>query len=133
MGHTDTTTKNHPEHALDIAKQSKNYRISIPRRKFLFQRHIASTIRLKSLTYTLTAIRDSYTPYREDLWYMGPSMEHYRCFKLYIINTNEFFIIVVAKIYPQHFRMLQTSTVKTVQQSTKHLIKTLEISTPGYQ
>ena len=42
----------------------------------------------KALVYEDTKLRTSFAPHAKDAWYIGPAMQHYRCYKFWMPETR---------------------------------------------
>ena len=47
----------------------------------------------------------SWAPHGKEAWYIGPAMEHYRCFQFYIPETKGTRIVAIAKFFSAHCKV----------------------------
>jgi hypothetical protein len=49
--------------------------------------------------------RQTWAPYGQDGWYIGPALEHYRCYTVYITKTKEDRIVETVDFLPKKFTL----------------------------
>ena len=85
----------------------------------------------RALIYNPPSVRASWAPRGEDAWYIGPAMNHYRCFKFFVIDSNAYRISASAKFYPKNCRMPSTSNAQLLQEAAENLIQALQNPHPA--
>ena len=66
--------------------------------------HIAS-LATKLLVHIKPEIRESWTPRATNGWYIGPALRHYRCYRVWILETNAERISDTIAWFPRHVKM----------------------------
>ena len=61
------------------------------------------------------------------VWYIGPSVEYYRCYKVYISNTGAELITDTMELFPENTKIPGMSSTNSVTHASKHLIRALKI------
>ena len=86
----------------------------------------------KSVVYTPTGIRKTWYPYGEDSLYVGPSKEHYCCFKFYMVvkllRSGRKWVIDPFLLV--HLCMPPTNTVLYLQKPSEDLVQALQNKNP---
>ena len=72
------------------------------------------------------AQRKSFGSHSISGWYVGPAMEHYRCYKVYIPSTRNFRISDTVDFFPAKCRLPQPVMLEQVRQAALDLIKVLK-------
>jgi hypothetical protein len=49
--------------------------------------------------------RQTWAPHGQDGWYIGPAMEHYRCYTVYISNTRSKRVLETGEFFPHQFKI----------------------------
>jgi hypothetical protein len=49
--------------------------------------------------------RRTWAPHGQDGWYVGPALEHYRCYRVYITKTRSNRLVETVKKFPQKFTL----------------------------
>jgi hypothetical protein len=49
--------------------------------------------------------RSTWAPHGQDGWYLGPALEHYRCYTVYITKTRGNRIVETVEFYPEKFTL----------------------------
>jgi hypothetical protein len=49
--------------------------------------------------------RKTWAPHGQDGWYIGPALEHYRCYTVYITKTRSSRIVETVEFFPHQFKM----------------------------
>jgi hypothetical protein len=50
--------------------------------------------------------RHTWAPHGQDGWYIGPALEHYRCYTVYITKTRGERIVETVEFFPDNFKLL---------------------------
>ena len=75
--------------------------------------------------------RKSWAPHGKSAWYVGPAMEHYRCYKFYVPETNRLRTAATAKFFPAHCKVPQITTTDAAIEAANDLIKALTKPSPA--
>ncbi len=59
-------------------------------------------------------------------WYIGPAMEHYRCYRIYIPETKGERVCDTVDFFPQNTKLPQLSAEAATLRAAQHLISTLK-------
>ena len=74
--------------------------------------------------------RKSWAPHSVDGYYLGPAMQHYRCFKVFVTKTNAQRICDTVEFFPTKIRMPETSALEQLKNSVDDLIHVLKTPKP---
>ena len=74
--------------------------------------------------------RKSWAPNSVDGFYLGPAMQHYRCFKVFVTKTNGQRISDTVEFYPTKIRMPETSTLEQIKHSVNDVLHVLRNHQP---
>eukprot|EP00804_Cyclotella_cryptica_P019007 CCRYP_006480-RA/>CCRYP_006480-RA protein AED:0.25 eAED:0.14 QI:0/0/0/1/1/1/2/0/936 len=85
----------------------------------------------KALVYIDPTNRTSWGVHAEDAWYIGPAMQHYRCYRFYTPNTRAYRIAQAAQFFPKHCKMPQVDPGDTIRLAAQDLIHALRHPTPN--
>jgi hypothetical protein len=55
----------------------------------------------KIIAYETTGRRRTWAPHGQDGWYIGPALEHYRCYKVHINKTRSNKIVETVEDFPE--------------------------------
>jgi hypothetical protein len=69
--------------------------------------------------------RRTWAPHGQDGWYIGPSLEHYRCYTVYITKTRSNRIVETVEFFPQTFILPFPSSQDLATQATSDLTHAL--------
>jgi hypothetical protein len=83
------------------------------------------------LVHEKPAQRASWAPHGVDGWYVGPVMEHYRCYRAYITSTNAERITDTVEFFPSHCNMPRLSSADTALWAATELIDALQHPAPA--
>jgi len=56
----------------------------------------------KAIIYKVLAVRGSWVSRGTDMWYLGPSKDHYQCNLFYVPKTRAYSISGSGQLFPQH-------------------------------
>jgi len=87
----------------------------------------------KAVIYESPAQRGSWGSRGVDAWYLGPSMDHYRCCHYFVPETRAFRISGSAELFPQHCQVPCLTTREHLQGLTTEVVNTLNQLTPTKQ
>jgi hypothetical protein len=69
--------------------------------------------------------RRSSAPHGQDGWYIGPALEHYRCYRVYITKTRSSRIVGTVEFFPHKFKIPFPSSIELATQAAVDLIHAL--------
>jgi hypothetical protein len=69
--------------------------------------------------------RITWAPHGEDGWYIGPALEHYRCYIVYITETRSNRIVENVEFFPHKFKLPFPSSSELVTQASADLTHAL--------
>jgi hypothetical protein len=76
------------------------------------------------------AQRKYWDPHGLDGWYVGPALEHYRCYTVQIVKTEGLRVKDTVEFFPTDCRMPATSATDNANFAAKELIAALQNPTP---
>ena len=76
----------------------------------------------KSVVYTPLYTITNWAPHGEDAWYLGPEIEQYCCFKLYLVDKNSYRVAGNTRFFPTHCHISSTTNSVELQQVEKDLV-----------
>jgi hypothetical protein len=56
--------------------------------------------------------RRTWAPHGQDGWYIGPALEHYRCYTVYITKTRSTRVVKTVEFFPHQFKLPFPSSSK---------------------
>jgi hypothetical protein len=65
--------------------------------------------------------RRTSAPHGQDGWYIGPALEHYRCYTVYINKTRGEHVVETVDFFPEKFKLPFLSTQEQATQAAKEL------------
>ncbi len=87
----------------------------------------------KAVVYESPAHQGSWGSQGTDVWYMGPSLDHYQCCHYFIPETQAYQILGSAELFPQHCQVPCLTSTEHLQGLTDKMIVMLSAMTPGKQ
>ena len=75
--------------------------------------------------------RGTWSPHGLDGWYVGPAMNHYRCFRIYVPSTGATRTADTVEFFPHHVPLPQTSSHDIIVQAADELIQALQQPHPA--
>ena len=85
----------------------------------------------KSLVHETPTHRKSWVPNVVEVWYMGPVMQYYHCFRCYILPTNDERIAETVEFFPQFVTISSTSSHDATTKVANVLIFAVKHPTPA--
>ena len=61
-----------------------------------------------------------------DGWYLGPAMQHYRCWRTYVIHTQAELIADAVELFPQHTKLLHEPSNERETVAAQQLVHELK-------
>ena len=80
----------------------------------------------KVLIHTKPSVRETWAPHGVDGWYIGPAMEHYRCYRVYAIETQAERIADTLAWFPTKVKMPTASSAEASIAAANDLIHALQ-------
>ncbi len=80
----------------------------------------------KAVIYESSAARGSWGSHGTDAWYLGPSVDHYRCNHYLVPETRAYQISGSAELFPQHCQVPFLSTNDHLHELTSEVVSTLK-------
>jgi hypothetical protein len=84
----------------------------------------------KAIIYNSPDKRSSWGVHGTDAYYVGPALEHYRCYKFFVPETRAYRIAQAAVFYPQHCKMPNVDPGDTIRLAAQDLIHALQNPSP---
>jgi hypothetical protein len=69
--------------------------------------------------------RRTWAPHGQDGWYIGPALEHYRCYTVYINKTRGERIVETVDFFPENFKLTFPSTQELATKAATELTHAL--------
>lgn len=85
----------------------------------------------KVLVHNKPSSRGTWVPHGEEGWYIGPAMEHHRCFTTFIPTTKQARISDTLAWFPTQVKMPLTSTSEIALAAAQDLVKALTHPAPS--
>jgi hypothetical protein len=70
-------------------------------------------------------IRRTWAPHGQDGWYIGPALEHYRCYTVYISKTRSERVVETVDFFPTEVPLIFPSSKELAIQAAKQLTHAL--------
>jgi hypothetical protein len=86
---------------------------------------------LRTIAHEKPSHRSSWAPHGEPGWYVGPALQHYRCYTIFVSKTNAKRICDTVEFFPHAFTMPQTSSADAAQHAARDLIAALQHAHPS--
>ena len=87
----------------------------------------------KAVIYESPAARGSWGSCGMDAWYLGPSLDHYRCNHYFVPETRAYCISGSAELFPQHCQVPFMSTNDHMKESMQEVVSMLKNMTAEIQ
>jgi hypothetical protein len=69
--------------------------------------------------------RRTWAPHGQDGWYIGPALEHYRCYTVYITKTRGERVVETVELFPENFKLPFPSTQDLATKAATELTHSL--------
>ena len=86
-----------------------------------WNRYPLAPLGCKAVVYKDSDTRGSWASRGVDGWYLGPSMDHYRCHTYYIPETRAYRISGSTELFPQHCQLPNLTPIQHLRALTKEL------------
>jgi hypothetical protein len=86
---------------------------------------------IKVIAHEKPAKRASWATHGIDGWYIGPTYEHYRCYRIYATKTRAERICDTVEFFPHNFRMPEQSSADAAIRAAQELIHALKHPEPA--
>jgi len=80
----------------------------------------------KAVIYESPAARGLWGSRGTDAWYLGPSLDHYRCNHYFVPETRAYHISGLAELFPQHCQVAFMSTNDHMKELMHKVVSTLK-------
>jgi hypothetical protein len=77
------------------------------------------------ISYETPSRRITWTPHGKDGWYIGPALEHYRCYTVYLKKNRGEHVVETVGFFSEKFELPFLSTQELATQAAKELIYAL--------
>ena len=98
---------------------------------FDFNRTPIGILGTKVVAHEKHSVRESWAPHGAPSWYISPATEHYRCYKVYVIETGAERITDTLEWFPAHVPMPKTASIDAVLAAARELISALQNPAPA--
>ena len=78
------------------------------------------------MVYESPVQRTSFGPHGVEAWYIGPALEHYRCFKCYVPSTASVRCADTVEWFPKTIQLPETTTEDYQRQSATDMLQILQ-------
>jgi hypothetical protein len=85
----------------------------------------------KILVHEAPAVRGTWAPHGVDGWYLGPAVDHYRCYRVYITTTAAERISKTVEFFPHSCAMPRTSSADAARHAALDLVSALQNPAPA--
>jgi hypothetical protein len=85
----------------------------------------------RALVFEDPDTRESWAPHGNEAWYLGPALEHYRCYQFYIPDTKGIRITGSCEFFPHHCQTPTISTADAATHAAQELIHILRHPAPN--
>ena len=80
----------------------------------------------KAIVFSDLDTRTSWETHTKDAWYVGPALNHYRCFRFWMPKTKAFQIAKTEKFYPTYTSIPNITNDNKLVMAAKYLIEALQ-------
>jgi hypothetical protein len=77
------------------------------------------------IAHETPGMRQTWAPHGQDGWYIGPAMEYYRCYTVYITKTRSNRIVETVEFSPHQFKIPFPSSSDLATQAAAELTRAL--------
>ena len=92
---------------------------------FDYNRTPLAPLGTKLLIHEKPSSRESWSPHAVPGWYIGPALDHYRCFRTWVTETNAERIADTVVWYPQGYYMPKATSLDTAAAAAYDLVQAL--------
>ncbi|GAX19836.1 hypothetical protein FisN_11Lu298 [Fistulifera solaris] len=98
---------------------------------FDFNRHPLGPPGTFVLAHEKPGNRTTWSPHALEAWYIGPALESYRCYKVWIIDTRDTRICDTLEWFPQHVKMPASSSTDLIYSALQDILFALQNPSPA--
>ena len=98
---------------------------------FDFNRTPIGPLGTKVVVHEKPSVRESWAPHGAPAWYISPANEHYRCYKVYVIETGAERITDTLEWFPAHVPMPKTASIDAILAAARELSSALQNPAPA--
>lgn len=80
----------------------------------------------KVLAHINPKLRQSWGFHREDTWYVGPSLNHYRCVQCYVPRTGGLINVDIVESFPHHIKFPEIKKENQLVQAAEDIVSILQ-------
>ncbi len=84
----------------------------------------------KAVIYEAPESQDFWASHGTDVWYIGPSRDHYPCNHFFVPDTRAYQVSSLAELFPQHYQVPFLMWNKHLQELIDKFVTTLTSSLP---
>ena len=84
----------------------------------------------RALVFEDPEIRTSYAPHGVEGFYLGPALDHYRCYRFYIPSTGHTWITGTAQFFPHALSMPTLTTTDQLLEAARTLVECIKNPSP---
>jgi hypothetical protein len=77
------------------------------------------------IAHETSSRRRTWAPHGQDGWYIGPALEHYRCYTVYINKTRGERVVETVEFFPENFKLPFPSTQELATKAATELTHAL--------
>jgi hypothetical protein len=99
--------------------------------QFDFNRTLLAPPGIRAVAHVSPKARGTWAPHGEDVWYVRPAPDHYRCYKVCMVATNRTRIVDTVEFSPQHVKMPHLSSQEMAIQAARELTFALRNPAPA--
>jgi hypothetical protein len=74
--------------------------------------------------------RTTWSPHGLDGWYLGPTLDSYRCYNIWIHETQRTRILDTVKWFPTHVQLPHSSSTDLIMNSLRDIAEALQHPAP---
>jgi hypothetical protein len=86
-----------------------------------FNRAPMAPLGTRIIAHETPNMRRTWAPHGQDGWYIGPALEHYRCYTVYITKTRGERVVETVDFFPEKFMLPFTSAQELATQAAAEL------------
>ncbi|GAX14227.1 hypothetical protein FisN_1Hu418 [Fistulifera solaris] len=98
---------------------------------FDFNRHPLGPPGTFVLAHEKPSNRTTWSPHALEAWYVGPALESYRCYRVWIIDTRDTRICDTLEWFPQHVKIPASSSTDLIYSALQDILYALQNPSPA--
>ena len=76
--------------------------------------------------------RESFAPHGLDEWYVGPAMNHYQCYRVWMWETRDVRVGLTVSWFPRNVKMPELTASDLILASLQQILQCLKDPTPAH-